>query len=512
MPVPRAMMHLIPTLRRVLESLATSLEGVPSDGSAVDYADFEHVVAQQLRCVEQAMHASMLQKLDVDSDTVRIWGSAYKRVGRYEGEYYCLAGPVRVMRSIYRKVGDRHGKTIDAVSLRSGAVADGWLPRTAQAMAHLLAQGTSREAQTISAELLRLPYSRSSFERVGHEVAKRYRQGHPRIETGLIEAYEVPDETKSVSVSIDRVSLPMEELPPPVSPRSASIDKALADLRASGTRTRDVDARTQASIDNIRAQSDKHKPVIERNFRMAYCATVTLHDGAGDALHTIRYGRMPQGDVKSMMQGLARDVKALRAKRPDLRVVFLADGAAELWNLYERYLSERDIGVRATRLIDCWHVTEYLAAAARLMESRKKAWPGQLDRWKKMLHTRALARHTILAELQQSGLENAIDIEGHRAVGDAIRYISKRLPMMRYAAAHRIGLPVGSGNVEATCKSLVALRMKRPGARWKSTTGEDVLHLRALVLSDRWTQAIPRALKSLRKPVRAIGQPTALAA
>ena len=158
------------------------------------------------------------------------------------------------------------------------------------------------------------------------------------------------------------------------------------------------------------------------------------------------------------------------------------------------------------------HVTEYLAAAARLMESRKKAWPGQLDRWKKMLHTRALARHTILAELQQSGLENAIDIEGHRAVGDAIRYISKRLPMMRYAAAHRIGLPVGSGNVEATCKSLVALRMKRPGARWKSTTCEDVLHLRALVLSDRWTQAIPRALKSLRKPVRAIGQPTALAA
>ena len=39
-------------------------------------------------------------------------------------------------------------------------------------MAHLLAQGTSREAQATSEELLRLPYSRSSFERVGHEVGK----------------------------------------------------------------------------------------------------------------------------------------------------------------------------------------------------------------------------------------------------------------------------------------------------------------------------------------------------
>jgi hypothetical protein len=32
------------------------------------------------------------------------------------------------------------------VSLRAGAVEDGWLPETAQAMAHLMACGTSREA------------------------------------------------------------------------------------------------------------------------------------------------------------------------------------------------------------------------------------------------------------------------------------------------------------------------------------------------------------------------------
>ncbi len=38
----------------------------------------------------------------------------------------------------------------------------------------------------------------------------------------------------------------------------------------------------------------------------------------------------------------------------------------------------------------------------------------------------------------------------------------------------------------AAFEHLVAPRMKRPGARWKNATGEDVLHLRARVLSDRW--------------------------
>jgi hypothetical protein len=65
-------------------------------------------------------------------------------------------------------------------------VADGWLPHTARAMAHLLAQGTSREAEATGGKRARLPYSRSSFECVGHEVGTLYRRAQPRIEEALI--------------------------------------------------------------------------------------------------------------------------------------------------------------------------------------------------------------------------------------------------------------------------------------------------------------------------------------
>ena len=44
--------------------------------------------------------------------------------------------------------------------------------------------------------------------------------------------------------------------------------------------------------------------------------------------------------------------------------------------------------------------------------------------------------------------------------------------------------------------------MKRPGARWKHTTGDEVMQLRALQLSDRWAPAVQRATRPLAKPVQ----------
>ncbi len=47
-------------------------------------------------------------------------------------------------------------------------------------------------------------------------------------------------------------------------------------------------------------------------------------------------------------------------------------------------------------------------------------------------------------------------------------------------------MPIGSGVVEATCKTLVTQRLKRSGMRWSMHGGQAILTLRARLQSDHF--------------------------
>ena len=72
---------------------------------------------------------------------------------------------------------------------------------------------------------------------------------------------------------------------------------------------------------------------------------------------------------------------------------------------------------------------------------------------------------------------------------------------MGYADAKAQGLPIGSGVVEAACKTLVTERLKRSGMRWGPGGGQAILTLRSLVQSRRFDYAWSLLAQSYRTQV-----------
>lgn len=469
--IPEELKVMVAALRGVV---ATAMQQVARAqmGGFVDYESYERTIGNSLCEVERRAHEAALMALDPKARKVSINKVVHTRVLEdVEAEFMTLAGPVKVARSLYRPVGERNAPVVDVVALRTGAIEGVWLPATAREMAFDVQQLTSREAETNGKRKGRLPYSHSSFEHVAHAVGEMYVQQHQPIEQVLIEDLEVPEEARSVTVSLDRVSLPMEE---PLE-------------------------------DEPEPAEDGTTRVIQRVYRMAYCATVTLHDADGEAIYTIRYGTMPNGDPHGLCAGLAEDVVALLGKRPDLKVGLLCDGAPEMWNLLDEEFTQAPFdrkGIVVQRLIDFWHAIEKLAPASKVIAGPTASKP-LLARWKLLLRNTGSARATILSELIASGQE-AVEVGSSKPVHEAITYFTNNATRMNYAAARRKGLPIGSGNVEATCKSLVDVRMKRPGARWKNRTGEHIIHMRALALSDRWDAAMDIVFNHPRVRVRPV--------
>jgi hypothetical protein len=446
----------------VLQAFQQAHERCLKQNEPLDYGKIEHDIAEACRKLECAIHAQLLSLLNIDAERLVIGKVLHRKVQNHDGDYHCQAGDLKVSRTLYRPLSDQNAKTVDIVSLRAGCVGDGWLPETAKAMAFLLQQNPSREAEATGKQLNRLVYSRASFERVTHLVSKQLITNQEEIYETLIEEYIVPKEATSISVSLDRVSLPMEE--PRPKPRG-------------------------------RPKRDAPKRPIQRVYHMAYCATVTLHNNEGKALHTLRYGKMPQQDVQALCEGLVGDVRVLKKQKSNLKIILLCDGAKELWGLLENAFSENAPELEIEKLVDFWHMIEKLGAAAKLIFAREMV-SEKVSRWASLLKKKWWSSKKIGKELSSSGKE-FVSLGESKPVHEAITYLENNVKRMNYAKACEEGLPIGSGNVEATCKSLIEVRMKRCGMRWKEQSGQEIIELRALALSSRWDRGIQLALAPL---------------
>lgn len=179
-------------------------------------------------------------------------------------------------------------------------------------------------------------------------------------------------------------------------------------------------------------------------------------------------------------------------KRPDLQVVKVADGAIDNW----RYLQGSDLP-DGIEVLDFYHAAEHLNAA--LAAAYGEGTPKAAAQFEKLRH---LMRH------DQQGVSKVIRALIHlrdthprsKKLKTELKYFRKNRRRMKYAETADRNLPIGSGVVEAACKTLV-LRHKRSGIRWRTAGGQALFTLRSLIQSRRFDSGWKLLAKTYKREV-----------
>ena len=202
--------------------------------------------------------------------------------------------------------------------------------------------------------------------------------------------------------------------------------------------------------------------------------------------------RMPEPKKAALKTMLSAELDTVLGRRPELQVVTVADGAHDNW----RYLDA--LAPDATAVVDFYHGAEQLKSALDARYGENDA------RGRAQFHK---LRHILLND--PDGVEKvirALDYQRKKfprttRIGEVLRYFRRNRHRMRYAQTHDRHLPIGSGIVEAACKTLVTQRLKRSAMRWRHAGGQAILTLRALLQSSRFDQAWDLLSKTYRQDV-----------
>jgi len=368
--------------------------------------------------------------LFVDAD-----GRQWTAVTEDPRTYHTLRGPIRVKRKRHRAV--RNGPTRCLFEERRGVMVRGTMPDLGEAILRTYASVPGDEAAKLLTTLTGHPISPSRIKRFVVDESTAMLEQEAQLFDAVLAKSELPASAKTLVISVDALSLRLR-----------------------------MDGWKQATV-----------------------ATLTMLDAEGEPIrrgsgtHTIRIAEMPEDGKATIMDRVEREVNAIVAQRPDLALEVVIDGAHDL----RAHLLKRFPGAR--HLTDFFHVAEHLAAALRLLfpsdDARRDM---ERARWcHKLKHKQGTPWRLWRWLRDEMGRDDdPVAPWARREIEKHAEYIYNQRQWMKYPQALEANAALGSGVVEAACKTLVTQRLKVSGASWSREGAGGVLYLRSLLQSDRF--------------------------
>jgi hypothetical protein len=160
------------------------------------------------------------------------------------------------------------------------------------------------------------------------------------------------------------------------------------------------------------------------------------------------------------------------------QVVLLIDGAEGLANM------GRLCFPKAIQIVDFYHALEHAGKvlAALLGSKEHPDYKKRLGRW-----ARRLLQNGVKQLIAQSRQECA-GTGRTEAVAKELGYFVNNVPRMQYGTFRQQGFFIGSGVIEAGCKTVIGSRCKQSGMFWGEPGAENILALRCIHASRRLDQ------------------------
>ncbi|MEI7903292.1 MAG: ISKra4 family transposase [bacterium] len=374
------------------------------------------------------------------ADAQRVTAEAMVRHGRRPIWVRSLWGDFQIVRAYYTAEAGGQG---DAPSDSSLGLWQSYTPVMARTLSKLAAQLPFEAAAAMLHEMTAATVNGRQFHRLTAEVGT--------VARAWLDPQKAPADPSSIFyVSFDGVAVPMRK----------ECLKGRRGRAPDGTaKTREI----RLGCTFTQTKTDEHGNPVRDPASTTYLASLSSsHD----------FGHQMRAEARR---------RGMTANR---RVVVLTDGA--LW--CETLASVNFPG--RTHILDFFHAAEHVGALALALLGEGKATTVQFRAWRRALRR---GKAAVLIAEAQSMLGKAHDRE---AAERNIRYLEHNLERMRYADFRKQGLFIGSGVVEAGCKTVVAQRAKLSGMLWGEKGIDDILALRCLFLSRRldrfWDDALAR--------------------
>jgi len=152
------------------------------------------------------------------------------------------------------------------------------------------------------------------------------------------------------------------------------------------------------------------------------------------------------------------------------QVVLLIDGAEGLERMGQSCFRG------CTQIVDFYHAMEHggKVLAALLGDRNHPDFKGRLRHWAKRLIKNGVEKLITQAREESAGKPQA------QAVEKELGYFVHNIPRMQYGTFRQQGLFIGSGVVEAGCKTVIGARCKQSGMFWGEPGAENILALRCI--------------------------------